>query len=231
MSMSAVIQNGISRTITSYQVRSPQSSCRVHNNLTLSCFNVQKVWGRLQSPRLDLLLWTSVTEVVQHEKMGIRKSKSQRSLLMIWTSYTHMWAISNNVQMNNLKMHLMQCNSTCKNLKNKTADDLFKNQLWADTYEVIKWYFQVTFYSSLHTSRVLDCIQGDLKQNLSRSHVSKSNCFYVDFFRFPFFSLKYILHIPLKWSQLSLKTWRNCTRYFSNSTGSCVTSGLISPFP
>ena len=65
--------------------------------------------------------------------------------------------------------------------------------------------------------------------DLSRSYVSKSNRLHVDIVRFFFINLKYNLYIFLKWSVIFLKSWTS-TGYFSNSTGSSVTSGWFSPF-
>ena len=59
--------------------------------------------------------------------------------------------------------------------------------------------------------------------------VSKSNRLHVVIFRFFFINLRYILWIPLKWWVIFLKSWTS-TDYFSNSTGSSVTSGRFSPF-
>ena len=56
----------------------------------------------------------------------------------------------------------------------------------------------------------------------------KSNRLHVDICQFSFIKLGYISHIPLKWSVNFLQSWTS-TGYFSNSTGSSVTSCLFSP--
>ena len=58
--------------------------------------------------------------------------------------------------------------------------------------------------------------------------VCKSNRSHVDTLQFSFIKLRYILEIPLKWSVIFLQSWTS-TGYFSNSTGSSVTSCRFSP--
>ena len=59
--------------------------------------------------------------------------------------------------------------------------------------------------------------------------VSKSNRLHVVSFWFFFIKLRYILlHIPLKWWVIFMKSWTS-TSYFSNLTGSSVASRRFSP--
>ena len=67
---------------------------------------------------------------------------------------------------------------------------------------------------------------GMIGQNLS---VSKANQLHVGIFRFFFTNVRCIPWIPSKCSVIMLKSWTS-TAYFSNSTGSFVTSGRCSPF-
>ena len=58
--------------------------------------------------------------------------------------------------------------------------------------------------------------------------VCKFNRLHVDILRFSFIKLGYILYTPLKWWVIFLQSWTS-TGYFSNSTGSSVTSCRLSP--
>ena len=60
--------------------------------------------------------------------------------------------------------------------------------------------------------------------------VSKSNRLHINIFRILLINLRYIPWIPLKWWAILLKYWWTSTSYFSNSTGSSVTSGRFSLF-